>query len=90
MGQKEKPEDPFEFPSSVLNQIEECSAGGYVLFIFDTEGKPVVHSYFDNTPNAMAMQFYINHWSKALEKINLNLTVNSLSKEMGADDDNSD
>jgi hypothetical protein len=81
VGQKKKPEEPFEFPNSVLNQIEECSAGGYVLFIFDSEGKPVVHSYFDNTQNAMAMNFYIDNWTKALAKINLNITIDQISKE---------
>ncbi len=86
---KKKPSDdqpPFEFPSSVLNQVEECSAGGYVLFIFDSEGKPVVHSYFDTIPNAMAMQFYIGNWNKALEDINLNATIDSIHRDIGEDD----
>ena len=82
---KKTPEEgvPFEFPNSILNQVEECSAGGYVLFIFDSEGKPIVHSYFDTIPNAMAMQFYINNWNKALEDINLNLTIESIYKDIG-------
>ena len=80
-------EAPFEFPSSLLNQIEECSAGGYVLFIFDAEGKPVVHSYFDTIPNAMAMQFYIGNWNKALENINLELTIDSINRDVSNDND---
>jgi hypothetical protein len=82
VGHKKKSEEPFEFPNSVLNQIEECSAGGYVLFVFDTEGKPVVYSYFDNTPNAMAMNFYIDNWTKALAKINLDITIESIHKDV--------
>ena len=87
MGRKKKSEEPFEFPQSVLNQIEECSAGGYVLFIFDAAGNPIVHSYFDTTPNAMAMQFYINNWNKALEEINLNATIESINRDISEEGD---
>ena len=72
----------FEFPSSLLNQIEECSGGGFVLFTYDEEGLPQVHSAFDNMQNALGMQYYVSNWSKAIETMNLEATINSMTEEV--------
>ena len=79
MAKKKK---PFQFPTSVLNQIEECSGGGFILFVFDEEGRPTVHSVFDNMQNAMGMQYYIDNWSKAISDINLSNTIDSIHKDL--------
>ena len=72
--------DKFEFPNSLLNQIEECSAGGFVLFTYDEEGLPQVHSAFDNMQNALGMQYYVSNWSKAIDTMNLEATINSMTE----------
>jgi len=79
MKKKGKGKKKFEFPNSLLNQIEECSAGGFVLFTYDEEGLPQVHSAFDNMQNALGMQYYISNWSKAVDTINMEATINSMS-----------
>ena len=61
----------FVFPKQVLNQINECSNGGYVLFNFDSEGTPQVFSQVADTSRAMALQLHISNWAKALEAYNL-------------------
>jgi hypothetical protein len=69
----------FKFPEQVLNQIDECSNGGYVLFTFDIEGHPLVFSSADSSMQAMAMQMHISNWSKALEAINIECSVEQMT-----------
>ena len=71
----------FEFPKQVLDQINECSNGGYVLFTLNDQGLPDVHSGFDNPIHAMALQYYINNWAKAVETLNAEVTTASLEMQ---------
>ena len=79
----------FVFPQKLLSQINECSNGGYILFNLDTDGLPQVHSDFDNATYAMALQYYIENWSKAVEGLNIELTARSfeLSETLDPEDD---
>jgi hypothetical protein len=56
----------FKFPDSVLDKVNECSNGGYILFTINQEGLPEVFSDFDDPTKAMALQYYIDQWSRAL------------------------
>jgi hypothetical protein len=79
----------FVFPQAILGQINECSNGGYILFSLDTDGLPQVHSDFDNPTYAMALQYYIENWGKAVEGLNIELTARSfdLSENLDPEDD---
>jgi len=82
--------EPFKIPPSLLAQINECSNGGYVLFTFNSEGHPVTHSHFDTPMNAMALEYYINHYIKTLEAINLETSIDFYSGDMEVEEDNED
>ena len=71
----------FRFPDEVLQRINECSYGGFVLFSFDAQGRPVVNSMVDNDVNAMALQFYVNNWSKAVENYNMEQSMASIASK---------
>ena len=84
----------FKIPSSLLKQFDECSFGGFVLFSFDGNGNPQVHSKYDNSLNAMAIQNFILNWSSAMQKISVENTAQILKSEIeeeplqdGDDDD---
>mgnify|MGYP001166674997 CR=1 FL=1 len=80
----------FKFPKQVLNQVNECSNGGYVLFNFDSEGTPQVFSSVDDVSNAMALQLHISNWSKALEAYNLETAMEQFAetkKDDGEDEE---
>ena len=77
----------FSFPESILNQIDECSQGGFLLFTFDKNGMPEVRSKFDNPQNAMAMHYYIINWLNAVEQINLENTIQNIKTASEDDDD---
>jgi len=73
----------FEFPQKLLEQINECSDGGFVLFIIDSEGIPVAHSQCDTMMHLLALQNYVSTWSKTMEELN----VDSLTDSFMTSDD---
>ncbi len=79
----------FKFPDKLLNQINECSRGGFVLFALGKDGLPEMHVMFDDPVHAMALQQYVINWSKAAELVNLEGMVDSLTghDEPEEDDD---
>jgi len=74
-------EKNFKFPPQILENINECSNGGYVLFNFDDQGRPKVFSNADTPMCAMALQMYISNWSKTLETYNLEASVEEMINE---------
>lgn len=71
----------FEIPQSMLRQLNEFSDGGFVLFTFDDNGNPNVHSKFDTNKDAMALQMFISNYAEAIEEISVRSTLNSMSSE---------
>jgi hypothetical protein len=76
----------FNFPESVLKQIDECSFGGYIMFNFSSKGEPQVFTKFDNQINAMALLYYVNTWSQSIDQLNLEATTNQIAKKNDEDD----
>lgn len=76
----------FELPKELLEQINECSFGGFVLFCFDDNGEPDVYSMVDNNVNAMALQYFIKNWSKSLELANIETTKRQLMQDDSPDE----
>ena len=68
----------FKFPKSVLNQVEECSKGGYVLFAFNGDSSPCIHSHADDCTTALALQMQVINWGKAIEATTIEATINQM------------
>ncbi len=49
------PPQGFEFPEEILDRINECSGGGFVLLCKDANGEPRVHCSFDDAITAMGL-----------------------------------
>lgn len=80
----------FNFPESLLKQIDECSFGGYIMFNFSSKGEPQVYTKFDNQINAMALLYYVNNWSQSVDQLNLEATTNQIAKKNDEEDDAKD
>lgn len=68
----------FKFPKALLNQIEECSNGGYTLFVFDSNGTPIIYSNSETVPHAYAMQYFMDNYVKGLEAQNIEMALNAI------------
>ena len=77
----------FNFPESLLKQIDECSFGGYIMFNFSSKGEPQVYTKFDNQINAMALLYYVNTWSQSIDQLNLEATTDQIAKKNLEEDD---
>ena len=71
----------FNFPPSLLKQIDECSFGGYILFNFSSKGEPQVYTKFDNQINAMALLYYLNTWGQSVDQLNLEATTDLIARK---------
>ena len=71
----------FNFPPSLLKQIDECSFGGYILFNFSNKGEPQVYTKFDNQINAMALLYYLNTWGQSIDQLNLEATTDLIARK---------
>jgi hypothetical protein len=71
----------FNFPESLLKQIDECSYGGYILFNFSAKGEPQVYTKFDNQINAMALLYYLNTWGQSIDQLNLEATTDLIARK---------
>lgn len=76
MGKKNR---KFVFPKCILNQLDECSNGGFVLFSFDADGIPQMHVSFEHPQSALALQYYITNYSTAVQQINLENTIKNIT-----------
>ena len=74
----------------LLRQLNDHSGGGFVLFCFDEEGLPVMNSNFEGHSEALALQYYIQNWSKALETVNIEAMTNGIIQDSNLDDDQGD
>ena len=80
-------EQPFIIPDVTLNQLNEFSNGGFILFYFNAEGYPEVYTKFDNPMHAMALQYYVEHWTEAIEAVNLDASVDAIKQEDNEEED---
>ncbi len=78
-----KDKSSFKFPKALLNQIEECSNGGYTLFVFDSNGTPIIYSNSETVPHAYAMQYFMDNYVKGLEAQNIEMALNAIQEDEG-------
>lgn len=68
----------FKIPRSTLAQLNEFSSGGFVLFSYDDNGDPCVHSQFDSNKDALAIQMFVLNWAEAMNEISQKSTQDSI------------
>jgi hypothetical protein len=71
----------FNFPESLLKQLDECSFGGYILFNFNSKGDPQVFTKFDNQMNAMALLYYVGSWISTVDQMNAEATADAINEQ---------
>ena len=78
--------EKFIFPKAVLEQVNECSNGGFVLFNFDIDKNPQIFSNFDDSMFALALQSYIDICSKTFQKMNYQIAMSEASSPPSSED----
>ena len=78
MEEEDRLKEEFQFPPELLEQINECSDGGFVLFSFDEANSPQVFARYDDCKSALALQSFIGLWLAMHNDSNYAAAVNSL------------
>ena len=77
----------FVIPSSVLSQLNECSAGGFLLFSFDDTGAARSYVKFDTEMHLLALQKTAEYWIEGMENVNLENIKSEMDKDNLEDPD---
>tara|TARA_Y100000310_G_C20451650_1_gene701030 strand:+ start:526 stop:819 length:294 start_codon:yes stop_codon:yes gene_type:complete len=70
------------FVKPLLREINNHSNGGFMLFVFDEDGMPVVHSHYDDATKALALQQFVGNWVNAVEALNIEATLDLMKEEL--------
>ena len=76
----------FKFPQKLLDQIDECSNGGIILFTIDAKGSPVAHTKCDTMTHLLGMQCYVSAYAKMMEEMQVDNLVESFIKPLDEED----
>ena len=92
MAKIKKEDQPFVFPASLLNQISECSAGGFLLFTVAENGSIIPFVELNSEVVGRAMIDYCGDFVKSFKQINSNGILSQMSDsfEEEAEDGDSD
>tara|TARA_Y100000310_G_scaffold314293_1_gene363523 strand:- start:223 stop:486 length:264 start_codon:yes stop_codon:yes gene_type:complete len=82
--------DGFVIPKTTINQLNEFSNGGFILFYFNEDGYPEVYTKYDNPMHAMALQYYVEHWAAAIETANLDASVDAIKEDDNEEENGED
>ena len=63
-------EEGFTIPKVLLQQLNESSYGGFLLFSFDEMGAPRSYAQFDNEMNMFALQKSAEYWLEGVNSLN--------------------
>lgn len=90
MGEMSKPKNDKNsggIPNAILNQLVEHTAGGFILFYFNSEtGSPEHVMTFDSPAHCLALQKYITDWCIALGDMNIENARHDIENSVRGDD----
>ena len=76
----------FQFPQKLLDQIDECSNGGFVLFTIDSKGSPVTHTKCDTMTHLLGLQSYVSSYTKMMEEMHVDNLSESFIEPLDEED----
>lgn len=80
---KSNQESDGSIPIPVLNQINEHTIGGFIIFYFNSEtGRPEQIMSFDSPAHSLAMQKHIDDWQEAVRQYTLNNNIEAIERNM--------
>ena len=88
-GDQEENEEKYhelntgKIPMSALHALNQFCVGGFLIFYLNSEtGEPEFSLTFDSAPDALAIQYYVKNFSKALDKLHLHNIRASLINDL--------
>lgn len=76
----------FELPQQILNQLDECSNGGFMLFRYNQDDVIEHEIYADNQHKALALMSYIRLFIEAQDEVSKDMIKANYFYEPEMDD----
>lgn len=87
MSKSKNEKNPGGIPNAILNQLVEHTAGGFILYYFNSEtGSPEHAMTFDSPAHCLALQKYITDWCIALGDMNIENARHDIENSVREDD----
>lgn len=84
MSDVRKTKQEEQIPEHLINQLNEYAIGGFALFYFNRDsGEPEQIMSFDDRVHAIAMEKYIEDYSKALRELQVGNIQESIINNFG-------
>lgn len=77
-----KQRQPFVIPQKLLNQINEVSNRGWILFTFDDANQFRIYSQYDDELAAVALRNNISNYAEAMKNLEMQSTINGILNNM--------
>lgn len=75
-------------PDQIINQLNEHTVGGFVLFYFNSEtGEPEQVMTFDTPAHSLALQKHMSDWNEAVAQLTLDSSMYSIQKNITDSED---
>ena len=84
---KRKDDEVFQLPKSILNQLSECSAGGFLLFFPSQDGSIQPFMEFSNEIIARSLISYSLDFSKSFQRVSRDGLLDNISDSMDEGED---
>lgn len=65
----------------MLDDLNEFSGGGYILFIYDQNSSPKVHANFDSAAHGLGMQKFMQNWLSLVDNISLESAIDEINSQ---------
>ena len=78
--------EKFKFPKSLLDQINECSNGGFLLFNYNSNGTPEVYFTSDSDMHTLALISHAEGYIKACKIQHEEIAMGSIQESFTEED----
>jgi hypothetical protein len=85
-----KKDEKFSFPPQVLNQINECSSGGFILFTINSENAPEVFFSYDSEVSMIALRKWATDYLDNMDEIDQMMMGDAISNKLSDEDEDCD
>ena len=84
-----KPEPEFKFPTQILQTLDECSAGGFLLFVTTDRGDIMPYMSFNSQVSARSLISFAADFTESFQQVSKDNLMDNIADSMNGEEDGS-
>lgn len=77
----------FEVPMQLLEQLDECSEGGFFLCLLGQDGVPAIYQRYDKVIEKIGMDTHLKNYFETVTEVDKESMYHGIMGPMSLDDD---